>query len=107
MKKLSIALIVIFVLPLFLLSGCGSQKEPSAQEIIQKTSDAVGAATSFNFRIDATGAPAYIGGGSAMSLNWAEGTVKKPDSAKATLNVAALSLVIEIQFISIGKDQYW
>ncbi len=108
MRTIRFALIILFLLPALLLGACGGgEKEPTPAEIVENTAKSVENVSTFSFRIDATGSPAYIGGGNSMSLNWAEGTVKRPDSAIATLNVAALSMVLEIQFVSIGQDQYW
>ncbi|HEY7350992.1 MAG TPA: LppX_LprAFG lipoprotein [Ktedonobacterales bacterium] len=98
---LSLALVGALV-----LAACGGEdvSPPSPGALIQAAQKAINSDTAFHFkmRVDHPGTPSV----GALSIDAADGDVKKPDQIKGTATVSMGGPDIAVQFIGIG-DQEW
>jgi len=103
-----------FVIILLVLGGCGLGSGPpttptpdlSADEIAQRTSQAMLESDTFHFDIVLTGALDYIDRPPTTALKRVTGNLLRPDKLKAIVRVSTLGLVSEVGLISIEQDSY-
>ncbi len=87
------------------LAACGSNSStPSATSLIQDAQKAINADSSFHFhmKLDHAGTT----GAASLTVEIADGDAKKPSSLKGTATVSTAGSSLDVQFISIG-DQQW
>lgn len=94
------------LLGLLALSACGGggSSTPSAQSLIQDAQKAINSDTAFHFKmkVDHPGTP----GATTLGIVAADGDVKKPDESKGTATVTMGGQALDVQFISIGSQQW-
>jgi hypothetical protein len=80
--------------------------ELNAQEIINRSSQAMLAAHSLHFTIDLTGALDYIDRPPTTALKHVEGDLLRPDKVRGLVKVSSVGVVSEIGLISIEGQSY-
>lgn len=100
--RLLIALMAIVTLA---LTGCSKDDEPSAQlpngaTLVSEAATATGALTSAHVKIDTEG---EVG---SLPLRRAEGDLLRSGDAKGTIQLSQFGVLIEYEFVVVGKDIY-
>lgn len=90
-----------------LLAGCAPRiPDLPPEEIVRRAAERMRGLQGFQFRIDRSGAPAYIDYAETLSLTLMEGAFAAPDKLSATVRVIAPALIAEIDVICIGQQQW-
>ncbi len=103
-RKRAELLPALAMLGALLLSACGGGQAPDAKSLIQDAQKAINTDTSFHFKMKV----AHPGSSSPAEVlvNSADGDVQKPDKIQGTATVAAGGPVFDVQFVSIGSEQW-
>lgn len=93
---------------LFLLVACGGSGEEvvDPKKLISLSTERMRSLGGFHYKIDRSGAPAFIDDSETISFRTAEGDYVVPDRVTATVKVITPLIVTEVNLISIG-DQQW
>jgi len=96
--------LVLALVGVLALAACGSGSAPTAKSLIQDAQKAVNADSAFHFhmKLDHAGTT----GAASLTVDVADGDAKKPSSLKGTSTVSTAGSSLDVQFISIG-DQQW
>src|SRR2546430_11488325 len=78
----------------------------TADQIAQRAADKMQTINSVHFSIDVTGRSKAIDALGTLLLRRAEGNVLRPDRAKSRLRVSLGGLLVEIQAVAIGEQQW-
>jgi hypothetical protein len=95
----------LVLLAMLALSACGgNDSTPSAQSLIQDAQKAINADSAFHFKmvVDHPGTPSA----GTISIDAADGDVKKPNEVKGTATVSMGGPDFGVQFIGIGNQQW-
>lgn len=106
--RMQILLVVaVLMLSALVVAGCGSSgtPTPTPQSIVEQASTKMLDQAAFNFDIEASGGTAYVDTGKTTVFNKASGDLVKPDKVKATLNVALMGFVAELNMVGVGDKQ--
>jgi hypothetical protein len=89
---------------IFLLAACGDNTSgtPSAQELIQKSQQAIQKVKSYHFTLD-TENPGQNG---TISVKSADGDILVPDKLQAKAGATISGFSVSTEVIAIGADQY-
>lgn len=96
-------------LVILLLVSCTEEPLPSlsGEEIVGQTAVRLSALSGFQFRIERSGAPAYVDPpNNTISFRRAEGQYVAPDRAQAVVRVIAPGFVTEVNVISVADIQW-
>ena len=85
-------------------AGCGGDESLPADQVIQKASPAMQAATSFHFTLESSKPDKPSAG---LFISKADGDVMKPDKLKGDLSATVAGIPINSKVVISGKDQYW
>ena len=98
----------IVLILLILLSACGSSEKEVTDpyELVTLSTERMRSLGGFHYKIDRSGAPAFIDDSETISFRTAEGDYVVPDRVTATVKVITPLIVTEVNLISIG-DQQW
>lgn len=92
---------------LLLVAACAQPTPlPAASEILTQAAQAMQTLQTVHFRIERSGAPAYIDTANTLIFRRAEGDYATPDQAQAAVRVVAPGVVVEVKIVSLGGD-YW
>lgn len=75
-------------------------------QIVANAATRMNELTGFHFKIDRSGAPAYLDPDNTISFRLAEGDYVAPDRSQAVVRVIAPGLVTELSVISVGEIQW-
>lgn len=78
----------------------------TAEQIAQRSAQRSSQVNSFHFTIDLSGRPKTIDPLATLSLRHADGDVARPDRAQSRIKVSVSGLVVEVQAIGIGSQQW-
>ncbi len=92
------------LLGMLALSACGGSSAPSAQSLIQDAQKAINTDSAFHFKmvVDHPGTPSA----GTLSIDAADGDVKKPNELKGTATISMGGPDIDVQVIGIGSQQW-
>ncbi len=92
----------------FALTACAPATPTplSAEQIAQNAAEKSAGVSSFHFTIDLSGRPKTIDAVGTLALRHAEGDVVRPDRAQSKIKVALSGVIVEIQAIGIGNQQW-
>jgi hypothetical protein len=111
MRKAWLGLLAVFLLALSLAAACGGRGEkaepspaalPTAEELLPKIVERVGAVKSFHFRLEHEGGFSPIP--LDLKLKTAEGDIQAPDRMKAKLEAEAAGALLRVEVIGIGEE---
>lgn len=107
MNKLLLSLI-ISLLSLLAIAGCGPEaiEDLPPEEIISNSVVRMKAMEGYKFLIDRSGAFAFLDAGQTISFSRAEGNYVRPDRVIANVRVIAPGLVVEVEVVGIGSEQW-
>jgi hypothetical protein len=91
----------------FIVAACGDDTKsnaPAAQELIQKSQQAIQAVKSYHFTL-ATENPGQNPGG--MTLKSADGDIQVPDKLKASASVIYAGIGVNTDIVALGDKQYY
>ncbi len=91
-----------------LLGACRPAEEPlpDVKDVIDRSAQAMLALQSTHFILERTGAPAYVDPSNTYIFKRAEGDVKTPDQARATVRVIAPGIVADVGLVILGEAWY-
>ncbi|HEV8638421.1 MAG TPA: LppX_LprAFG lipoprotein [Chloroflexota bacterium] len=91
---------------LLVLLACGrsTPPEPTAEEIRQRSADAMARLASFRFKLDVLNGAMPLGGGLAATS--VEGAVVAPDRLRMLVKARMGNLALELQTVAVGDRQY-
>lgn len=91
-----------------LIAACGRSQPPeiAPHELVQQAAASMQQLDGFHFLIDRQGASAFIDPQQSLSFRRAEGDFVAPDSTQAEVRIIGPGIVLDVQVISIG-DQQW
>ncbi len=97
-----------YVLFLLLLCACGNSTPAllPADQIVDNSLERMQAVSSFHFRIERSGTPAFIDENHTLAFRKAEGDFQSPDRAHATVRVIGPGIVAEVEIISVAENQW-
>jgi lipoprotein LprG len=98
-----------------LLTGCGAAlggiggtptPTPTAQEIADRVVEAMREVDSLHFAIEFGGAPVYADPDNRFTLISLEGDVRRPDAARAAIQVRSVGSLATIRLVSLAGQMY-
>jgi len=97
-----------YVLFLLLLCACGNSTPASlpVDQILENCLERMQAVSSFHFRIERSGTPAFIDVNHTLAFRRAEGDFQSPDRTHATVRVIGPGIVAEVEIISVAENQW-
>jgi hypothetical protein len=110
MRRLCLKLTLL--LGLVLLAACGGGNAPTATPIDSKSlldaaALAIQNATSLRFKLQLSGAPAFIDNANIISFVAADGRYLAPDRVAAKVSAAVAGVPGQIDLVAIGDQQYY
>jgi hypothetical protein len=107
----AIFLIVIITLFVTLVSACGSAPQatptlPAPTDLLRKAADDIQSVTSLRFKLQLTGAPAYVDFNNTIAFVSADGAYVEPDRVQAKVVARLLGVPGEVDVVAIGDAQY-
>ncbi len=108
MRQKHLFVLLIFVGLVLATAACSTPAPPDLppDEIVQRSADRMNNLSGFHFRIDRTGAPAYLDPDNTFSFRSAEGDYVSPDRSRALVKVIAPGLVTQVSVVSVGEVQW-
>lgn len=93
---------------LIAMAGCGGSRAPDLppEEIVSSSVARMQVMPGYSLLIERSGGSAFLDSDETISFRRAEGKYVLPDKVSATVKVLALGLVVEVQMISIGENQW-
>lgn len=104
-RRAPLALLSLALLAILALSACGDDTNtPSASSLVHDAQKAINTDTAFHFKmkVDHPGTPPS----GDISINAADGDVKKPDQIKGTATISMGGPEFAVQFVGIGSQQW-
>jgi hypothetical protein len=95
-----------------MLSACGGNAAteaplPDAVTLFQSAADEIQQIASLRFKLQLTGAPAFVDTANVISFISADGSYAAPDRVAAVVKAEVLGLSSQIDIVAIGDKQYW
>ncbi|MBX3061375.1 MAG: LppX_LprAFG lipoprotein [Anaerolineae bacterium] len=103
-----VRLFIVF-LTICIVTGCGGNapKElPDPVTILQKAADDLKQVSALRFKLQLTGAPAFVDFSNTIAFVSADGTFLQPDRVAAKVKARLLGIPGEVDVVAIGDKQY-
>lgn len=79
---------------------------PDPRALLNAAAADIQAVTSLRFKLQLTGAPAFIDDNNVISFNSADGVYVAPDKVSAKVSAAVFGVAGQIEIVTVGNDQY-
>lgn len=99
------------LLLLIVLAGCGAPSAitptpPNARALIDKAAAEVQNVSALRFKLQLTGAPAFIDNANLISFVAADGSYIAPDKVNGKVSAAVAGVPGQIDIVAVGNDQF-
>jgi hypothetical protein len=108
----SLRILVGLVSLSLLLAACGGAPEatptqaPDPRALLSRAADDIQAVSALRFKLQLTGAPAFIDDADLISFGSADGVYVAPDKISAKVSAAVAGVAGQIDIVAVGSDQY-
>lgn len=100
----------LLALLLTVLAACGGaptdQPLPDAAQTLQTAAEQIQTATTLRFKLQLTGAPAYVDYNNTIAFLTANGAYVEPDRVQAKVTAKLIGIPGEVDIVAIGDEQY-
>lgn len=107
MHGLRVALVLIW----FMLAACGAPAAsptppPDPRALLSAAAADIQAVSALRFKLQLTGAPAFIDDANLIAFSSADGVYVAPDKVSARVNAAVGGVAGQIDIVAVGEQQY-
>lgn len=102
----------LLVMILGALTACGGNSKPEAapadaRVLLEQAAEGLGEVDSLHFKLQLTGAPAFIDNSNIISFVSADGSYVAPDRVQAKVSAAVLGVPGQIDVVAVGDEQFY